>query len=132
MLRYLSIKSGLILSAALLAGCVSGPELNTPFVAPANAYLTVEAVHAYPHKDGMLIFGSVQASRSRAMPVNAHLRITGKFADGTPPVTADTRWGTLPVRGSRRARFSALLRTAHPELIDNVAVELRQEPGERD
>jgi hypothetical protein len=122
----------MLLPLVLLAGCVAGPELKTAFTAPANDYLTVDAVHAYPHKEGLIIFGEVQASRSRTMPVNAHLHITGKFKDGTPPVTSDTRWGTIPVRGSRRASFSALLRTIHPELIDTIAVDLREAPDKRD
>lgn len=125
-------KSAMMLLLVLLAGCVARPELKTAFRVPTNDYLNVAALHAYPHKAGLMIFGQVLASRSRTMPFNAHLHITGMFTNGQPPVIVDTSWGTFAVRGSRRASFSALMRTNHPELIDAIAVELREAPDRRD
>ncbi|MBP9158683.1 MAG: hypothetical protein KBF53_13020 [Sphingobium sp.] len=46
-------------------------------------------------------------------------------SDGSPPLIADTRWGQLSRRGNRMASFGAVLRTEHPELIDEIKVEYR-------
>jgi hypothetical protein len=132
MAKNLMKRCELLLSLTLLAGCVTGPELNTRFVHQPSRYVNVEWLHAYPHKQGLMIVGHLRASRSSSMLINGHLHITGNFVDHGRPVVIDTGWGSFPMRGNRMARFSALLPTLHPELITNVEVEYRLQPDVND
>jgi hypothetical protein len=117
--------AGALLLAGTLCGCVAGPELKTPFVAHGSDRLTIQWLHAYPDRKGVLIQGHVNGTAPTRAPIPGHLHITAHFSDNSPPLAVDTRWARMPVRGSRIASFSALLRTERPELIDSIHVEYR-------
>lgn len=123
--------ASLVLPLLLAAACANGPAPVLPASMPDNPYLKLGGLRARPKQSGLLVMGNVLASRSRARPVGAHLHVTGLLADGTPAVSSDTSWDSLPVQGSRLAGFSVLLRTEHPELIKSVSVELRFGPDQR-
>lgn len=113
--------------AFLLPACSLGPRLETEIFASPSKRLTIYGTHAYAQKRGLLITGSVRRSTLAKGAIWGHLHVVGLYEDRRPPVSADTRWGTLSHRGSRSATFSALLPTSAPLEIKSVRVEYRAE-----
>jgi len=116
-----------IIFLAMLTGCVGGPPLQTTVITKPSRRLEIYGVHAYQHKGGVLVTGTVRRPVLAKGAIWGHLHLEGLFDDRRPPVIVDTRWGSLSPRGSRTARFSALLPTTAPLGIKSVRVEYRSE-----
>ena len=114
----------------LLAGCVSGPPLQTTIIVSPSKPLEIYGVRTYRTNKGVLVMGRVRRPMLFRGPVWGHLHVEGLFDDRRAPIVADTRWGTLSPRGSRSASFSAELPTTDPLEIKSVRIEYRAE-GDR-
>lgn len=119
-----------LLITASLTGCATGPKVNLPTVATGNDRIQIMWLHTYKDKGGVRVLGHVRRAPQTFGAIGGHLHVVAYFTDGTQPVVADTRWGSLPIRGSRMSPFSALLRTSNPDGIDRIAVEYR--PNSKD
>lgn len=119
-----------LLTVATLAGCVTGPKLNPSMTGMGSDRLQILWLHAYKDKQGVRLLGHVRRNTGGVGPVGGHLHVVGYFADGSPPLVADTRWGTLPRRGGGMASFSILLRTLRPDHVERITLEHR--PNSRD
>ena len=113
------------LLAFSLAGCVAGPELRVPLTAHGSERLDVTWLHAYPHKQGVLVLGHVKRTTNVVRPIAGHLHVTGFFTDDAPPVVVDAQWAPLPKRAGRMAAFAAILTTSRPDRIGRIDVEHR-------
>lgn len=111
----------------LLAGCVSGPPLQTTIIVSPSKPLEIYGVRTYRTNKGVLVMGRVRRPMLFRGPVWGHLHVEGLFDDRRAPIVADTRWGTLSPRGSRSASFSAELPTTDPLEIKSVRIEYRAE-----
>lgn len=126
--RIFNAKYALPLAIALLLpACSLGPRLETAIFASPSKRLTIYGTHAYAQKRGLLITGSVRRPTLAKGAIWGHLHVVGHYEDGGPPVSVDTRWGTLSPRGSRSATFWALLPTSAPLEIKSVRIEYRKE-----
>ena len=117
----------LILMAALLSGCISGPPVSLPIQAVPTKRLSIYWTHAYNYKGGVLITGQVRPRPLDLGPFWGHLHLQADFNDGGTPLVVDTAFGTIPRRGSRSASFTALLRISDPAAIKLVRIEYRTE-----
>lgn len=113
--------------AFLLPACSLGPRLDTAIFSNPSKRLSIYGTRAYEQDKGLLVTGWVKRPRLATGAIWGHLHIEGLYGDRRPPVTVDTRWGTLSVRGSRSATFSALLPTSSPLEIKSVRIEYRAE-----
>jgi len=113
--------------AFILPACSLGPRVETAIAASPNKVLAIYSTRAYAQKKGLLITGSVRRPALFKGAIWGHLHVVGFYEDGRPPVSVDTRWGTLSPRGSRSATFSALLPTSAPLEIKTVRIEYRAE-----
>lgn len=112
---------------ALLTGCISGPPLQTTVITNPSKRLAIYGVRTYQAKKGVLVMGTVRRPALAKGAIWGHLHIVGLFDDRRPPITVDTRWGSLSSRGSRSAPFSTVLPTSDPLAIKSVRIEYRAE-----
>lgn len=112
---------------ALLTGCISGPPLQTTVITSPSKRLEIYWVRTYQDKKGVLVTGTVHRPVLAKGALWGHLHIEGLFDDRRPPITVDTRWGTLSPRGSRSAPFRAVLPTSTPRAIKSIRIEYRAE-----
>ena len=117
----------IFISLALLMGCISGPPLQTTVITSPSERLEIYWVRTYQDKKGVLVMGTVRRPVLAKGAIWGHLHIVGMFDDRRPPITVDTRWGSLSPRGSRSAPFSAVLPTSNPLEIKSVRIEYRAE-----
>lgn len=130
-----TFKPAKFLTALLVTACLAGcarPELSMPLTPQQSDRLKIMWLHAYPHKEGVRLSGKVRRPLLSRTPVSGHLHIIAHHSDGSPPLIADTRWGRFSRRGNRTAPFAVLLRTEHPERIDEIKVEYRAMPDSVD
>lgn len=113
--------------AFVLPACSLGPRVETAITASPNKVLAIHGTRAYAQKKGLLITGSVRRPPLLKGAIWGHIHVVGLYEDGRPPVSVDTRWGTLSARGSRSATFSTLLPTSAPLEIKSVRIEYRAE-----
>lgn len=111
----------------LLTGCISGPPLQTTVITNPSKRLAIYGVRTYQAKKGVLVIGNVRRPVLAKGAIWGHLHVVGMFEDRRPPITVDTRWGSLSSRGSRSAPFSAVLPTSDPLAIKSVRIEYRAE-----
>ena len=111
-----------------LSACSYGPRLETSVITLPGRQLAIYGVRSYAHEKGLLVTGRVRRQAPLSRPIWGHLHVQGLFEDRRPPVTVDTRWGTLSPRGSPSVTFTAFLRTSTPLEIGSVRVEYRAAP----
>ena len=111
-----------------LSACSYGPRLETTIITLPGRQLAIYGVRTYAHEKGLLVTGRVRRQAPLSRPIWGHLHVQGLFEDRRPPVTVDTRWGTLSPRGSPSVTFTASLRTSTPLEIGSVRVEYRAAP----
>lgn len=114
-----------------LSACSYGPRLETTVITLPGRQLAIYGVRSYAHEKGLLVTGRVRRQAPLSRPIWGHLHVQGLFEDRRPPVTVDTRWGTLSPRGNKSATFTALLRTPTPLEIKSVTVEYRAAPDQQ-
>lgn len=121
----------LAVSGVALGGCAVGPRLTVPVSEAGSQKLQIFWVSAHANKEGVEVIGRVRRRPLYIGVIGGHLHVEGRFADGRPPVVADTRWGGLPSRGASSASFGAVLRTDRPADIVAIRVEhrLRDDDG---
>ncbi len=111
-----------ILLAAALAGCARGPELTITPRTISGKPLRIWTVHAEDKGDIVLVSGMVRRPALAHGSVPGHLHVVASFADGRPDIVADTRWGSIPARGSRTAYYSARLPIADASAVNTITV----------
>src|SRR3546814_11224560 len=79
----------------LLAGCVSGPPLQTTIIVSPSKPLEIYGVRTYRTNKGVLEMGRVRRPMLFRGPVWGHLHVEGLFDARSSPLVADPRWGTL-------------------------------------
>jgi hypothetical protein len=117
-IRILSTAIGM----QMLAGCIAGPELAITPRAVSGKALQIWTVHAEDKGGTVLVSGMVRRPRSSIGPIRGHLHIVATFADGRREVVADTRWGSIPPRGSRTASYFVRLPIADPAAVASITV----------
>lgn len=108
--------------AITLGGCAMGEPLAVPLSTPPAKQLSVWSAYTSDLGDAVLVFGLVRRPPLRTGPLWGHLHVEARFIDQRPPVWVDTRWSTIPPRGSRSGRFSARLPIADAASIASISV----------
>lgn len=108
--------------AAIVSACAAGPELAITPRTVSGKPLRIWTVHAEDNDDIVLVSGMVRRPALALGPIPGHLHIVASFADGRPDLIADTRWGSIPSRGSRTGYYSARLPIADAAAVTNITV----------
>lgn len=108
-----------------MTSCASAPLLDMPVARANSTSLRIVWVASRSDPRGVLITGGVRRVPLSIGPIDGHLHIEGRFADGRPPIVTDAIWTGLPLRGSAPGHFRALLRADRPAEITSVSVEHR-------
>jgi hypothetical protein len=116
--RILALAIGL----QMVTGCIAGPELAITPRTVSGKPLQIWTVHTEDKGDSVLVSGIVRRSRLSIGPVPGHLHIVATFADGRPDLIADTRWGSIPPRGSRTGSYFARLPIADAAAISSITL----------
>src|SRR3546814_18007805 len=77
----------------LLAGCVSGPPLQTTIIVSPSKPLEIYAVRTYRTNKGVLVMGRVRRPMLFRAPVWVHLHVEGLFYESSAPTVAATSGG---------------------------------------
>ena len=122
-----------IMAALALSACMRGLVLPTPVFSTSAKQLRISGARAYPDRRGVLIEGQVWRPALASYPLWGHLHVVASLGGGRPPLVVDTkwRWSSRPPRSSWFGSFSALLRTPEPARIENVRIEYRPAPDDR-
>src|SRR3546814_14660352 len=91
----------------LLAGCVSGPPLQTTIIVSPSKPLEIYGVRPYRTNKGVLVMGRVRRPMLFHGPVWGHLHVAGQFDDRRATIVAATRRGTSSPWGTRSYAFSS-------------------------
>lgn len=115
----------LVLVAAaptLMAACTTTRQVPVDVRSAIADPFTIEWVHAYPGKDGVVINGTVRRLPGTYGAIAGNVEVAALQADGSVITAKLVRWGPLASSGSRRASFAAHLPVPTHATVRSISV----------